>query len=1278
MSVNLEELVPVRTLRYGGQIDWDDPIQIPNGLAIVCQNMQFLAESVKMRWGMQFAMKWDGSFTLTMFFGDATGVEVLTVLGSPSPPTVNQKVGGASVSVNSLSPTELVGNNEAYWDPWTPPTESPGYQVSLVFTDTGELLLEDPAGSGALFLITEAISHFFTYRGRMAASVAALLPSGAYMLTAKAYNRIYQAFCTLAVNAASAFQVMALDAATGMESVVGQNPLGAAWQPDTFYQEGDIVTPVTLPTATSPYFSGYPTYFRRMATGYSGSTEPSWPTAFGYFTNTPSDYHAVPATADDGSIDDAWQEWNPGFPIYLPTPNPFSSVTQESGGTIGAGLDVYVCIAFKNDLGESAWTSPIVVEDTEADTKLVLNFPTGAGPYLPSWLMSVMQLGTTGGLHWPPSLCLNVYVASVTHGDAAPTEYYLMSPVQRPDTPITISAIPSGTTHPPRTQPTATVSTQPFAGEAGSRYAILLRQTTMGDLSAVDPRMAVPVSFQGALVAGGQYESTPVGDDVYGAYINVDDVTPFAPGVSVQITVNGGTYSATITGIFNAVTFGPNVSTFDQAQYPEGVIIFAGISSGPPSDVSTPVACTISIEASSCPVAVVPPGSTEYPTGYSYDILAFTVSGLGPDGPFNYLAAADPLNPVSVQITDESTDGNGNALIEVSSLAGLLPGANVLIAGWTGDQAVWNGLRVLATVAVAGSENVVTLPDPASEMSEPGSSSVTMSVVQTLPTQAVAGTVGILLQFDDTSLPEGVDVTGNLLFVAIPPCVDLAYIPSVDRMAYVSDLFPTSIIFSEESFMGEVDGENDVLSVDPANGAVLAGVREMLNGTIIAAKQNAGYLVVPTADVPANWGLNTLWGSVGPWSGKNIAKGSDGGRLDFFMFVDPERGLFKWPPTLGAGELDWLSKELSGANNQDASRMATWDRVNRAAGATIEVVVDSLAKEVKIAVPLDGATTPSHILTMNYFNGWQDPLMLTLSGEWVPNRLARRWNIDPIPTKCMALVKRTLATPVDQRVNYHQLLLGVPTYLADTYATIGTHTASQATDPTITPGSYYAQLAKVTGGQETAYSPVLGPFTVAVSGTGPYTLETFAATLPADGLEDSWTIYFGNTATTLTSKITGIPNTASTYVVSTAGASATQPVGFVALEYMEPGVYDDLGGGYDARYRPGYAKEAPSQEWPDGGRLCRFSAITGHALGAGNLLITPVTDDPNYQPDPMTVSLEGGTAQVPGSAPITHINNGFKGDSEFLSVEFSNGGQADNWFQLLFHTLWHKPLFPTR
>lgn len=137
MAINLEGLTPSRTVRMGGLVEWDDATTVPNGLAIVCQNMAFLAEGVKVRWGLRTAMK------LVGVIANPTGVDVLTVLGSPQAPVVKQQAGGASVSVNSLSPEEVVSNQQGNFVPIPPST-----QVGIVFTDAGELLIELPAGSG--------------------------------------------------------------------------------------------------------------------------------------------------------------------------------------------------------------------------------------------------------------------------------------------------------------------------------------------------------------------------------------------------------------------------------------------------------------------------------------------------------------------------------------------------------------------------------------------------------------------------------------------------------------------------------------------------------------------------------------------------------------------------------------------------------------------------------------------------------------------------------------------------------------------------------------------------------------------------------------------------------------------------------------------------------------------------------------------------------------------------------------------------------------------------
>jgi len=1138
VSVNLNGLTPARTLRFGGQVDWDDPVQIPNGLAILCQNMQFLAESVKTRWGLRAAA------SLPSLDADPTGVDVLTVLGNPTPPG-NQQASGGSSRLNPQLSRPVRGiipvTNPQAGD-WQPiPGKS---QVAVVFTSTGELLLELPAGSGTLVPVNNT---------RIAASIIQLLATftnTVVMQTSKAYNRIYMAFTDLK---AAIGPVLALDAATGYVCPVPQNPVAAAWQPNTLYFQGDIVTPTANPNV----------WFRRTQTGLSGANEPGWPgTLTGFFEPT---YEPTYAQAADNNVLDAWEEWTPGFPAYLPTPSIGGTITPSAGGTLPAGDDIYLAFSYFNSQGESTWIYGIKFYNPNANQKITFTFQNNlCGPSMPRWLMAVMGLGDTNGLHWPAQTCLNVYVNAVAHNAAAPTQYYLYEQTTA-DRPVVVSSVPgSGTLYPIRTAPTASISGQQFKGEPGTRFAVLLRQDVMGNLSPVDPNAPQAVSFAGGFTDSGQISVAADGSFMY---IQVDDVTQYAAGMTLDVncsTQADWTGSFTIVKVIPGFDLGADPLTTTQAPVPQGTLTFSttGLTPNPGGTDY----CKITVLPGACPVAVVPPGSQEGP-GYTYDVLALTSAGLSSNGPFNYLANPEPAVAASASVISETIDGAGNAFLSVSTVAGLTAGDDVLIAGYAGGLAVLNGLRVLASVSSGNSAPSVTLPDPNGAQTQTPAG-VTISVVQSQPTLVASGTVGILLQFDDTTLAEGVDVTGNLLFIAVPEAIDLSYIPSIDRMAYVSDSQPTSVVFSEETFLGEVDGENDVLNIEPTDGSILVGVRELLNGMVVACKEEAGYQVVPTADVPARWGVNRLWGNHGPWSGRNIATGRDASsKLSYIIFVDPESGVYRYPPILGQGELDWLSKELSGANNQDASRMATWDRVNRAAGEQIQVVIDDIAKEIKIAVPLDGAATPNYVLTMSYFNGWQDPLMLTLSGEWIANRQSRRWNLDPIPTRCMALVKRTLAVPVDQRVNRRQLLLGTP------------------------------------------------------------------ASINNNGC---------------------------------------------ALTFMQPGAYDDLGAGYTAKYRPAYSREAPNPAWPAGGRLLRFSAVTGHAIGSGIMAITPITPSPEFSAQPILQSLDEGEAEVPGSAPVTHFTRGPEGDGEFLTHEFSNQGKPGAWFQLMEYVAWYKAKFPTR
>jgi hypothetical protein len=44
---------PIPVARWGSQVEWDDPTRLPLGIAMIVRNCQYLAESVKTRFGLQ-------------------------------------------------------------------------------------------------------------------------------------------------------------------------------------------------------------------------------------------------------------------------------------------------------------------------------------------------------------------------------------------------------------------------------------------------------------------------------------------------------------------------------------------------------------------------------------------------------------------------------------------------------------------------------------------------------------------------------------------------------------------------------------------------------------------------------------------------------------------------------------------------------------------------------------------------------------------------------------------------------------------------------------------------------------------------------------------------------------------------------------------------------------------------------------------------------------------------------------------------------------------------
>jgi hypothetical protein len=583
--------VPFPDKELGGGADYDDPTQIPMGLAPICRNMRFRKRSVRVRDGYSHTMSYEiEPSTPSVPPFDMTGVEALDVL------------------VNN--PQQLV----------------------IAFDTNGDLLQETPVGSGTMVPLTVPIP----------------LPTGASMQTAKAYNRIYMAFSNL-LSALGPPQV--IDGPTGVVSPVSQNPIGAIWTPGTYYLVGDVVrtsqnpsrwfrciipgaagnieptwptldgyavvagphpvaniisvkggggigNPIATVSSTAGMFVGDSiTVAGCSASAFNGTwiiraigtNTITWTQAVGFGTlsgtggtmtdTTSGSPGSVPAAATDPNGPSQWVEWTPGAAQFVPQPEAPELVISVKGqagapaGLIPSGQDVYVAFAYQNALGESQWTQPIVYENSVAADIIEVFFqqqnevpgPTvpaayGAagygGPRMPQWLISVLGL-TDPVVKWPNLNCLNVYVAAVAHGDAAPTQFYQYASGAPVYEPVVISSIPnSGTLFTSRGTPTAGLTKLPFIGSAGPRYLAVERVDLNDSLVPIDPGSPLLFNFLSSIAESGTANITFIQRAANSVVTcTVDLLAGFAQGSQVIIA---GVTNSDFDGTFTLTGVSPN------------------------------------------------------------------------------------------------------------------------------------------------------------------------------------------------------------------------------------------------------------------------------------------------------------------------------------------------------------------------------------------------------------------------------------------------------------------------------------------------------------------------------------------------------------------------------------------------------------------------------------------------------------------------------------------------------------------------------------------------
>ena len=599
------------------------------------------------------------------------------------------------------------------------------------------------------------------------------------------------------------------------------------------------------------------------------------------------------------------------------------------------------------------------------------------------------------------------------------------------------------------------------SGSGGGWYMIWAQPggATSGNAGTVTLLSASgPTQGQGNLTA-----ITRAGGVVTGT---LDSVANFIQGAEVQVTgVTDPSFDGTF--ILTAVNTGTSQLQWTQAG---------------PNATSTggEVTQTAGGSQQPTPVAILPPGG-EF---IAEDIAAWSVEGAVQAGPFTFLPAQDPITPFSATIQSIGVI-NGAVTALLSSTTGLLAGNTIQVSGT--PNGYFDGTFVLAEVAgntvewagvgpgtgyAGGTVSLVpTQPTDAMGQNNPvaitsiqGFASglvsaqitdvsnleagmriqvrgvtggafngqfVVLSVNQNqLPgsTTPLAGTAtwqmpilsvttgtggyllglpGIILDAIDNDLANGDDVTAQLATIPAPSCANIYFAEQLNMMVYTLGQ-DSSHYFSNPGDPANIASPGGILGIAESNGQRTRGIVETISGEIISLKEKSGYEVTPGSSTPSQWGVSRRWFGHGP-CGPRAWDTAD----DFVVYFDEDSGLYRYHN----GQAMQVGQELQG----------TWDQINKLASAQVCVSIDNIRKEVHIGIPLGNSAVPTVDVVCNYFNGWEEPLMLTMTGEMMPNPKGRRWAINDGATSGAAfrfikIVERTLPAPPSPLIVKRQLL----------------------------------------------------------------------------------------------------------------------------------------------------------------------------------------------------------------------------------------------------------------
>lgn len=300
----------------------------------------------------------------------------------------------------------------------------------------------------------------------------------------------------------------------------------------------------------------------------------------------------------------------------------------------------------------------------------------------------------------------------------------------------------------------------------------------------------------------------------------------------------------------------------------------------------------------------------------------------------------------------------------------------------------YNTIRRLCAFTVAGASSAgpYTYIDQA-DVESPGFNQPDIAITSTCLNDNVA--TSAVFNFTDTYLPGASDVTNYFQRVQIPPCSDVYFAKTIQRLVYTGCKgFPSGCLVCDLNDMEAVRVPGSNIQVAEADGDRTVCWREVRENQIVL-KENSGHVIIPNAGDPSTWPANRLWDGMGPTGAKAIAVGVED-QSEFMVFAHrsgPYRYIGGVPQHIGR-EIQML-----------------WDSINWTVGHLIVVAIDQQRREVHFSVPLGSSVVRNAVLTVNYYFGWSDPVVFVQrKGILVPNVEGRKWSVNDVSASELVFV----------------------------------------------------------------------------------------------------------------------------------------------------------------------------------------------------------------------------------------------------------------------------------